>query len=127
MKTLTLLTATALALTVTAVAPAQARSGDDTVRTGSCSGSTDWKIKAGPDDGRMEVEAEIDSNRSGQTWHWTLKHNGNVVDRGSSVTAGPSGSFEVRRRTANAAGPDTFRFRAVHRATGETCLARVTR
>ena len=101
-------------------------SDDDVIRTGSCSGSTDWKIKAKPDDGRLEVEAEIDSNRSGQTWAWTLKHDGSVADQGRSTTTGRSGSFEVERKTANSAGKDSFRFRAVNRASGEVCVARVS-
>jgi hypothetical protein len=129
MKTLTLTAATLLtlpALALVGAAPAHAGD-DDRERTGSCSGSASWKIKAGPDDGRMEVEAEIDSNRTGQTWRWTLRHEGTVVDSGRSVTSGRSGSFEVERRTANAAGTDSFTFRAVHRATGQVCVARVSR
>lgn len=108
--------------------PAHASHGgsDEVRRSGSCSGSTDWKIKAKPDDGRIEVEAEIDSNRNGQTWRWTLRHDGRVADTGRSTTHRPSGSFSVERRTRNAAGSDSFRFRAVHRATGEVCIARVT-
>lgn len=126
MKTLALATAATLALGLAAAAPAHAGD-DDAQRSGSCSGSTNWKIKAGPDDGRMEVEAEIDSNRSGQTWRWTLKRDGNLVDRGSSTTRGASGSFDVERRTPNGPGTDRFVFRATHRATGEVCVARVTR
>lgn len=124
MKTLTLATVAVLALA--GGAPAHAGD-DDRERTGSCGGSADWKIKAGPDDGRMEVEAEIDSNRRGQTWRWTLRHNGDVVAAGRSVTRGPSGSFDVERRTADASGSDTYVFRAVHRPTGQVCVARVTR
>jgi hypothetical protein len=90
---------------------------------GSCSGGTDWKIKAKPDDGRIEVEAEIDSNVSGQQWHWVLKHNGSTSAHGTSQTHGPSGSFSVERRTVDAAGTDALRFRATHN--GETCVARV--
>ena len=129
MKTLTITTATLLTLpTLALLGAAPAHAGDDDrQRTGSCSGSATWKIKAGPDDGRMEVEAEVDSNRTGQTWRWTLRHDGAVVDRGRSVTSGRSGSFDVERRTANAAGTDTFTFRAVHRATGQVCVARVSR
>ncbi|MBZ5737674.1 hypothetical protein [Nocardioides mangrovi] len=128
MKTLALTAAALLTLPALALTVAPAHAGDaDRVRTGSCSGSTDWKIKAGPDDGRMEVEAEIDSNRAGQTWHWVLKRNGSVVDRGVSMTRGRSGSFDVERRTADGAGTDSFRFRAVNRASGETCVARVSR
>ncbi|GAB2449272.1 hypothetical protein GCM10027062_33170 [Nocardioides hungaricus] len=121
---LALLAAPTIALA--SAVPAQADD-DDRTRTGSCSGTTDWKIKADPNDGRMEVEAEIDSFRSGQTWRWTLKRDGNVVDTGRSTTRGPSGSFDVDRRTPDPAGRDTFTFRAVNPGTGEVCLARVRR
>jgi hypothetical protein len=100
--------------------------GGDVVRRGSCTGSTDWKIKAKPDDGRIEVESEIDSNRNGQVWRWRLKHDGDVAAHGRSTTHRPSGSFEVSRRTADSAGSDSFRFRAVNRASGEVCVARVS-
>lgn len=114
-----------LATSLTAIGTGAAHAGDDVRRSGSCSGPTDWKIKAKPDNGRIEVEAEIDSNHNGQTWHWVLRHDGDVADRGTSVTHGPSGSFEVRRRTDDGAGMDSFRFRAVNRATAEVCVARV--
>jgi hypothetical protein len=97
----------------------------DVVRHGTCSGHTHWKIKAKPDDGRIEVESEIDSNRNGQVWRWALRHDGRVAARGRSTTHRPSGSFEVERRTSNSSGTDAFSFRAVNRATGEVCVARV--
>lgn len=97
---------------------------DGVVRGGTCSNGARWKIKAKPDDGRLEVEAEIDSNRVGQTWTWVLKHNGSVSARGASRTAGRSGSFEVERRTVDAAGTDDFRFRATH--DGAVCVARLS-
>ena len=114
----------AAALPVVGAGTAQASS-SDVVRRGSCSASTDWKIKAKPDDGRIEVESEIDSNRTGQTWSWVLRRNGAVAATGQSVTRSPSGSFEVSRRTANAPGADAFSFRAVNARTGEVCLASV--
>ena len=107
-----------------AAGAAQAQSGDEVVRRGSCTGSTDWKIKAKHDDGRIEVEAEIDSNHNGQTWRWVLRHNGSVSARGKSVTKAPSGSFTVERRTVDVVGTDAFKFRAT-RASGEVCVARV--
>ena len=105
-----------------------AHAGDDNVveRRGSCSGSTDWKLKTKPDDGGLEVEGEIDSNRTGQKWRWTLRRNGDVVDRGTATTRPPSGSFDVERKTGNAAGTDRFKFRAVNRASGEVCVGRVS-
>lgn len=98
------------------------RGGDDddrVIRTGSCSGSADWKLKVKTDDGRLEVEGEIDSNVSGQRWAWTLRHNGSVTERGSSTTTGRSGSFEVERKIVDLAGTDTVAFRAVR--DGQVC------
>ena len=73
----------------------------------------------------IEVEAEIDSNKVGQTWSWKFKDNGNVFAKGQSTTTGPSGSFEVERKPANLAGTDHFVFRAVHPSSGEVCRATV--
>jgi hypothetical protein len=121
------LTISTLGLTALAAGPASAGDDDDRVeRNGSCSAGTDWKIKAKSDDGRIEVEAEIDSNKVGQTWSWKLKDNGSVLARGQSTTTGPSGSFEVERKPANQAGTDNFVFRAVYPATGEVCRATVS-
>jgi hypothetical protein len=112
------------ALPVLGAGPAQAND-RDVVRHGSCSGSTDWKIKAKHDDGRIEVESEIDSNRNGQTWRWALRHDGKLAARGRATTHRPSGSFEIERELRNTAGSDAFSFRAVNPRTGEVCVARV--
>ena len=117
------------ALTFAALAaPANASGGDDdrVERTGNCTGGTDWKIKAKSDDGRIEVEAEVDSNRVGQSWSWKFKHNGTVFSRGTSTTKAPSGSFEVERKPANLAGTDHFVFRAVNPRSGEVCRATIS-
>ncbi len=112
------------ALPVATSTAAQA-SDDEKIRRGSCSGSTDWKIKAKSDDGRIEVEGEIDSNQNGQTWKWVLRHDGSVSARGTRTTQGPSGSFSVERKTVNAPGVDHFTFRAKRPATGELCVAKI--
>lgn len=103
-----------------AAVPAQAKDGD-VIRRGDCSGRADWKLKVSPEDGRLEVEGEIDSNRSGQRWTWRLKHNGTLSARGVRYTAGRSGSFEVRRLMVNLPGTDTIVFTARRPATGQTC------
>lgn len=103
-------------------APAASASNDDddrVIRTGSCSGSADWKLKVKTDDGRLEVEGEVDSNVAGQRWRWALRHNGSVSDRGVSTTTARSGSFEVERKIVDLAGTDRVVFRAVH--DGQTC------
>jgi hypothetical protein len=119
------LAVTALVLPLGLVAPASAShgGGNDVRTSGACSGNAHWKLKAKPDDGRLEVEGEIDSNTSGQVWHWTFKHNGSVSATGTKRTAGRSGSFEVERRMTNLAGKDHFVFRATHR--GQVCRGTV--
>jgi hypothetical protein len=97
------------------------RNGDDdrVIRTGSCSAGADWKLKVKTDDGRLEVEGEIDANVAGQRWRWMLRHNGSVSDRGAATTTPRSGSFEVERRVVDLAGTDTLVFRAVRG--GQVC------
>jgi hypothetical protein len=98
--------------------------GDDVRTSGHCSGSAHWKLKAKPDDGRIEVEGEIDSNTSGQTWTWKLKHDGSLSARGTKKTSGRSGSFAIERRMTNLSGKDHFVFRAEHR--GQVCRGTIS-
>jgi len=122
-----------LAVTVAAVAllglvtpPALARGGgDDVVRRGSCARTTDWKVKVGPEDGRLEVEGEVDSNRAGQSWRWVLLHDSSMSAHGVRTTAGRSGSFEVRRIVVDRRGTDTLTFRARNTRNGELCVGTV--
>jgi hypothetical protein len=111
-----------LAFGALTVLPAAASHGGGGVEhRGNCSGSTDWKLKAKPDDGRLEVEAEIDSNVNGQVWTWRILHNGGVSAKGRATTKAPSGSFEVRRLLVNAPGTDSLGIRATNTVTHETC------
>ena len=112
-----------LTLSVAGAVPALAKDGD-VIRTGACSGASDWKLKLSPENGRIEVEYEVDSNRVGQTWQVRIVKNGNVIFRGERVTRGDSGSFEVRVVTANTAGDDVFRARATH--ADEVCRGAAT-
>jgi hypothetical protein len=98
----------------------------DIIREGSCSGQTDWKLKLSPEDGRIEVEFEVDQNRVGRTWNVRLKRDGTVFWRGQRTTHAPSGSFEVRRVTNDSAGPDLIQARAVNPASGEVCRGAAT-
>ena len=112
------------AILLTAASPALAKDGD--VRTsGACQGGAHWKLKASAEDGGIEIEGEIDSNRSGQTWNWTLTHDGKAAGSGSRKTAGASGSFEVRRVTGNWSGTDVFVFRAQRPGTQQICRGTV--
>ena len=111
----------AAASLVAVTAPAQAKGGDDVVRRGNCARTTDWKLKVRPENGRLEVEGEVDSNRNGQTWSWVIRHDGSMSARGTRTTRAPSGSFEVRRVLVNMPGTDTIVFRATNTRNGEVC------
>ena len=93
----TLIATALVAGAVLAVPATAAAADDDIIRTGTCSGSADWKLKAGPDDGRLEVEFEVDSNRVGQTWRVKIRDNGVLRYNALRTTRAPSGSFEVER------------------------------
>ena len=103
-------------------APAGAKPGD-VVRTGSCSARSDWKLKLGARDGRIETEFEVDSNRVGQKWNVRMTDNGVQVFAGTATTKAPSGSFEIERRIANRNGTDHVVATATNNQTGETCRA----
>ena len=118
--------AAAIAVGGAGAAAAQGGSGGDVRAAGSCSAGTVWKMKAKPDNGKIQLEAEVDSNHVGQVWDWTIKHNGNTSAKGSSTTHGASGSFTVQRRMSNRAGTDHFVFRAERRATGDVCRGTIS-
>lgn len=120
MNTLSRITVAVATIVVTAAplaTPASAHGGDDgdrVIRRGACTGgSAVWKLKVKEDDGRLEIEGEVDSNRRGQVWRWSITHNGSLSRRGTATTAGRSGSFSVERRVVDLAGTDRIVFRAV--------------
>jgi hypothetical protein len=115
----------ALAGAVISAAPTALANDNDVIREGNCSGRSDWKLKVGPEDGRLEVEFEVDSNVNGQTWRVRIFQDGDRIFSGRRETRGPSGSFEVEIRTRNRAGTDRFRARAVNLATDEVCVGRL--
>ena len=134
MRRLTLLITCLAALSLSA-APVLAKDGDDdrggddrggdddgrVIKRGDCSGASNWKLKAKPDDGGLEVEFEVDQNRNGVRWNVAVRRNGRVAARGTRVTRAPSGSFEFERQIGNGPGTDTIS--AVATRAGETCRA----
>ncbi len=132
---------TALAAGVLAAAPlAGARNGADdgtassrgggkaaAVRVvGTCTDGSTAKLKIKPDDGRVEVEFEVDENRNRSRWGVALKRNGKRIVSRAAITRAPSGSFSVRARVA-ARSPRTKIVAVARRAaTGEVCRATAT-
>ena len=98
----------------------------DVIRRGSCSGRSDWKLKLSPEDGRIEVEFEVDQNVLGDRWRVRIRHDGDVALRTTRRTHGASGSFEARTVEPNHPGSDAFRARARNLSTGEVCIGRAS-
>ena len=118
--------AVALGVGVVSSGPASASGGDRGVeRRGVCSAGATWKLGAKRDNGRIEVEFEVDSNRVGQTWAVRMTDNGVIVFNGSRRTVAPSGSFSVERLVTDRAGTDTFVAVATNPATGQRCSGSV--
>jgi hypothetical protein len=107
-----------------AAGPAFASHGGGVATSGSCSQRGVFTLKAKHDDAAIEVEYQVDTNRAGQAFHVRLTDNGTVfLDRTVTTTA-PSGSFTVNKRTADRAGADVIRARAVSGT--NTCGGSVT-
>ena len=119
-----LISVAAIAAALVAVPATSAKDGDVLVR-GTCTGATTSKLKLSEEDGRIEVEFEVDQNRNGVRWTVTLRRPTTLVVRTTRVTRGPSGSFELRRVVGNRAGADRIVARAT-RASGEVCRAAAT-
>ena len=104
-------------------APASAKDGD--VRAaGTCSAASTAKLKLSRENGRIEVEFEVDQNRAGVRWNVVLKSHGRQVASMVRVTGRPSGSFTARKLVANLAGADVVT--ATARRAGEACTAKAT-
>ena len=128
MYKLALTTALACAAVLVAFAStAAAKHGKDgrIVRSGQCSATSHWKLKAKADDGRLETEFEVDQNRAGKRWRVTISRNGSNAFRGIRTTLAPSGSFEVRRLLAGGAGSRIVAT-AKSLSSGETCRATIS-
>jgi len=121
------LIATALAVPTLALsAPAaQAKHGGATrvKAVGVCTAASTSKLKAKLDDGRLEVEFEVDARRRGQVWAVSLTDNTVTVWSGNRVTKGRSASFSVEKKIPNQAGADVITATATNTVTGENCTA----
>jgi len=107
---------TALAAAV-AVPVAAAKDGNGVRVRGACTAGSESKLKLSREDGRVEVEFEVDQNRNGVPWKVTLRRNGRLVASTTATTRAPSGSFTVRRVVAGG------RIAAVATRSSERCSA----
>jgi hypothetical protein len=131
-NTRTRLLMTAAAITVSLGAPIAATAtpafasggGGGVKASGACTNGGHFTLKAKHDDGRIELEYEVDSNRAGQVWAVRITDNGAVVVSRNATTAGPSGSFTIEKKIASRAGADHIHARATFK--DHTCRGSVT-
>lgn len=108
----------AVPLTVLATSPANAIE-----KSGRCSGAR-FELDVDKEDGRFEVEAEIDA-KPGSTWRVVLKHDGKkFYDR--VRTADREGDVSVERYRSNTKGKDVFRVNVRKVGSDTTCSRAIT-
>jgi hypothetical protein len=126
---LMLASAVVLAGGVAAAPGAAAKDGDMKAR-GACSASSTYVAKARARDGGRRIEFYVKNNTVGQSWTYTLTQGGTVVLTSTKKTrATDDASSDDSRHTAEvkwrafASGSGALTFKAVSKATGETCTA----
>ncbi len=121
-RTITLTTAAA-ALTVPLVAVAAGPASADIDKGGVCSGAR-YELSVDREDGRFEVDADIDDAPAGSRWRVQLSHEGRVYhDRVG--TTDREGDLDVETLRANTAGSDTFTLKVTRVGTSRTCSATI--
>jgi hypothetical protein len=118
-KTIAAAVAVAAALGATTAQAATAKHGDGVRVAGTCSDTSTSKLKVKRDNGRLQVEFEVDQNRNAVPWTVELRKDGRLVFQGTRLTAAPSGSFSFERRIAGTTG--IIKARATRN--GEVCSA----
>jgi hypothetical protein len=120
-RIISLVAALAVSGAALTVAPlASAKDGNPVKVRGHCTQASTAKLKLSREDGRIQVEFEVDQNRAGVPWKVTLRQNGSIVASTTATTRAPSGSFSVRRLISD--GPTTV-VAVATRAGGERCSA----
>ena len=97
---------------VATATPAFASGGGGVSSSGACTNGSHFKLTAKHDDGKIEMEYQVDSNRAGQVWAVRITDNGTVVVSRHATTAGQSGSFTIRKVIADRPGTDKIHARA---------------
>ncbi len=111
---------------VVAVGTAGAKDSRPEVRvSGVCGAGAASKLKLKVDDGRIELEFEVEHGRGGVVWRVALVRERRVVWKGAATTGRRSGSFEVRRTLDDLPGADTVAARAWGPG-GTSCRATAT-
>jgi hypothetical protein len=82
-------------------------------------GGADVDFEVDKDDGRFEVEVDIDNAKPGTRWRITLWHDGNRFFKDTRRANGDGDVADVERSRPNTAGRDVFKVK-VKRVGGES-------
>lgn len=120
LRTLVLTAVVVTSVAALAAAATASAKGSPGIRvSGVCSQVSTSKLKLSREDSGVQVEFEVDQNRSGIPWKVTLRRNGAALMSTTATTHGPSGSFSLHRTISGAGGT----FSAVATRAGERCSA----
>lgn len=92
----------------------------DVIKRSNCPNPGKSKLKASPENGRIEVEYEIDNAVPGQRWRIILKKGNRRIFKAIRTVNGAQ-EINVRKVTSNGPGSERIRARAVNLNTGERC------
>lgn len=111
-----------LAIPVATVLTASPASAVD--KEGNCAGAR-YELDVEKDDGRFEVDADIDDARAGSKWRVTLKHDGKRFYN-KVRTADREGDISVDRYRPDTAGKDVFKLTVKKIGSGSSCSHTIT-
>ncbi len=117
-----LVAACALAVTAFPAAPAHARDDGDRAEVrerGVCGRGSEARLRLRSDDGRIRVDTEIRTSRTG-VWRVTVLHERRIVVRARVAVTRASGGLRHRAAVPDYAGADQVSVRAVAPG-GESC------
>lgn len=126
MRSLTRLSVVALVGVGTLLPMTAASAADAVTRSGSCSATSTWTMRAAEADGDVAaLRLTVNSTRAGQAWSVALSRQGTQFFTTQRTTDG-QGDFVVTRNAREVNGvDDAYTARARNLRTGEVCSARV--
>jgi hypothetical protein len=126
MRSLTRLSVVALVGVGTLLPMTAASAADSVTRSGSCSATSSWTMRAAEAEGDVAaLRLTVNSSAAGQAWTVTLSRQGSQFFS-TQRTTNSQGDFTVTRNAREQNGVnDAYTARARNIRTGEVCSARV--
>ena len=104
------------------LATAPAAVAAEKTKRGDCSKSSTWKLELETDDGKIEVDFDANTSKSGKTWKYKVKQDGVTRHKGKT-TSERDGDVDVDKKVNNRKGKDKIVVRVEQPKSGEVCKA----